>query len=359
VRLAGLSRIIVILYASVNTSNLFPFTEYWWVYAAFIVFISLVLLLDLGVFHKKAHTVSFKEASIWSVIWVALALIVNYLFYQHALHKLQGQAQLGLFSTAYAEATARRLGLEFFTGYVVEEILSIDNIFLFIIVFNYFNIPSLYYHRVLFYGILGAVVFRGIFISLGAWLVHYEWVMLVFGAFLIFTGVKIVLIPQQKLDPNKVPLAIKLLNKILPITNQLHEQRFFVKLSGIWHATPLLAALVFIEATDVIFALDSVPAIFAITKEPLIVFLSNMLAVLGLRSLFFLLSAAVTAFYYLRHGVGLILIFIGSKMTILKELFHDQLPITASLAVIGVILASCILLSMLKSRKNKFLQAQI
>ncbi len=224
-------------------------------------------------------------------------------------------------------------GVEFLTGYI-EKSLSVDNIFIFVLVFSYFAIPSKYQHRVLFYGILGALVFRAIFIAIGSALMQYHWVIVVFGVFLILTGLKMMFAPEKGLEPDKNPL-IRLFRRFVPLTPQMHDEKFFVRLNNIWHATPLFVALLFLEATDVIFAVDSVPAIFALTKEPLIVFTSNIFAILGLRSMYFMLAGAVDKFYMLKYGLAVVLIFVGSKMTWLNSWYGGKFPVSYSLGIIS------------------------
>ena len=311
----------------------FPFAEYWLFYAAFCAFVLLLLALDLGVFHRQAHVVSFRESATWSVVWIALALAFNYAFYTYAV------SQFG------AEAGAR-LGLEFLTGYIVEKSLAVDNIFVFVLVFAYFSIPPVYQHRVLFYGIIGALVFRAIFIALGAALMQYRAVVLLFGVFLLVTGVKMLWAPERKVEPEKNPL-VRLFRRAMPVTPELHGPRFLVKLGGRWHATPLLVALVFLELSDIIFAVDSVPAIFAISREPFIVFTSNVFAILGLRAMYFLLAGAVERFHLLTYGLACILIFVGLKMVWLNDLFDGKFPVTWSLAIIGLLLVGSIAASLL------------
>jgi tellurite resistance protein TerC len=225
----------------------------------------------------------------------------------------------------------------------------VDNIFVFIVVFTFFGIPAQYQHRVLFYGILGALIFRVIFIALGSVLMKFEWVIWVFGGFLILTGLKILFAPEKPMDPEKNP-ALRLLRRLVPIVPRFDGQKFFVVENGVRHGTPLLVALAAIEFSDIIFAVDSVPAIFAITSEPLVVFTSNIFAILGLRSMFFLLSGVVHKFRYLKYGLGLVLIFVGLKMAWLNELTGGKFPITWSLGIIGAILASSIVASLVFSR---------
>jgi len=326
---------------------LFPFADYWWFYAGFTLFVLGMLALDLGVFHKESHEVNFKEALIWSIVWVSLAMVFCYGFWQYAQWKLPQDPRLLAAGLTAAQATllANQTGLEFLTGYVVEKSLSVDNVFVFVVVFTYFAIPAKYQHRVLFYGILGALIFRIIFISLGAVLMQFHWVIWLFGAFLILTGIKILFAPEKPIDPEKNPV-IRLLRKMIPVSPQLDGQNFFTRKNGILHATPLFVCLVFLEVTDIIFAVDSVPAIFAITKEPLIVFTSNVFAILGLRAMFFMLAGVMHKFRFLKYGLGLILVFVGLKMVWLNEAFDGKFPITWSLGIIGTLLTISIVASL-------------
>jgi len=326
--------------------QMFPFVDYWWFYAAFTALVLLLLALDLGVFHRKAHEVSFREATIWSVVWVALALTCNYLFYQYALWKLPQDPRLAGLPGFDPEAAARQVGLEFLTGYLIEKALSVDNIFVFVLVFGYFAIPAKYQHRVLFFGIIGALLFRAVFIGLGATLLQYKWVVVLFGVFLIVTGVKMLLVPAKGIDPEKNRL-ISLFRRFMPFTTRLEGQRFFVRLGKRLHATPLFAALLFVEMSDIVFALDSVPAIFAITREPLIVFVTNVLAILGLRALYFVLAGAVERFYMLKYALAFVLMFVGLKMSWLNEAFGGKFPIEWSLGIIGSLVLSSLILSLI------------
>ncbi len=313
--------------------ELFPFSEYWWFYLGFVGLVVLLLALDLGVFHRKAHAVGFKEAATWSVIWITLSLIFNFALYNYALWKFSGDPRLLALPGFDPGAAAWRVSLEFLTGYVIEKALSVDNIFVFVMVFSYFGIPAKYQHRVLFYGILGALVFRAIFVAIGASLMQYYWVVILFGVFLIFTGIKILVAKEKPVDPEK-NFLIRLLRRLLPVTPELQGGKFFSRVNGRTFATPLLIALIFLEATDIVFAVDSVPAIFAVTSEPLIVFTSNIFAILGLRALFFMLAGAVDKFYLLKYGLGAVLLFVGLKMVWLNQLFDGHFPIWLSLGII-------------------------
>ncbi|HZH90273.1 MAG TPA: TerC family protein [Pyrinomonadaceae bacterium] len=326
--------------------ELFPFADYWWFYLGFTGFVLLLLALDLGVFHRQAHEVSFREAATWSVVWVALALSFNFLLYQYALWKFPQDPRLTAIPGFDPSDAAWRVSLEFLAGYIVEKSLSVDNIFVFVLVFGYFAIPAKYQHRVLFYGIIGALIFRAVFIALGSALMQYHWVVVVFGAFLIITGIKMMFAPEKGVEPEK-NLLIRLFRRFVPITPELHGQRFLVRSNGVLHATPLFVALLFLEATDVIFAVDSVPAIFALTSEPLIVFTSNIFAILGLRALYFMLAGAIDKFHMLKYGLALVLIFVGLKMVWLNDLFGGKFPITLSLGIISAIIAMSVVLSLL------------
>jgi tellurite resistance protein TerC len=318
--------------------TLFPFADYWWFYGLFLVFVLAMLALDLGVFNRKAHVVTFKEASTWSIVWVVLALVFNYLFYQYSLSK-------------FGIETAQTLALEFLTGYVIEYSLSIDNIFVFVLVFSYFAIPAKYKHRVLFYGILGALIFRAIFIALGSVLMQFHFVIYIFGAFLIITGIKMMFSHSGKIEPEK-NFLIRTFKRFMPVTHTIEGKSFFVKEKGITHATPLFIALLFLEATDIIFAVDSVPAIFAITKEPLIVFTSNIFAILGLRSMYFMLAGAVDKFHLLKYGLSVVLIFVGLKMVWLNDYYGGKFPISYSLGFILGTIALSVIASLLFPNKN-------
>lgn len=330
---------------------LFPFSEYWWFYAAFTGFVLLLLVFDLGVFHRKAHKVSFKEAAVWSVIWVTLSLGFNYALYKYALWKFPQDPRLTSIPGFDPEAAAERVGLEFLAGYIVEKSLSVDNIFVFVVVFSYFAIPALYQHRVLFYGIIGALGFRAIFIAIGSALIQYHWVILVFGGFLILTGIKMMFGKEKPLEPDRNPL-IRLFRKLMPVTKERHGQKFFVVIEKVVHATPLFIALLVVEMTDVIFAIDSVPAIFALTAEPMIVFTSNIFAILGLRSLYFMLADAVDKFHLLKYGLALVLIFVGLKMVWLNGLYDGKFPISISLGVIIAVITASIILSLLFPKRH-------
>lgn len=329
---------------------LFPFAEYWWFYVAFTAFVFVVLALDLGVFHREAHEVGFREALTWSVVWVVLALLFGWCFYSYAAWKFPQDPRLMALPGFDPSAAAWQSGLEYLTGYIIEKSLAVDNIFVFVVVFTFFAIPAKYQHRVLFYGIIGALFFRIIFIALGSVLMQYKWIVIIFGVFLIATGLKILFAPEKPIDPTKNPL-IRLLKKFLPVTPHLEGQKFFVRKEGVLFATPLFVALCFIEVSDIIFAVDSVPAIFAITTDTFVVYTSNIMAVLGLRALYFALSAMIDRFHYLKHALAAVLIFIGSKIFVSDFLLDEgKFPPVASLAVTFGLIAAGIAWSLWKTR---------
>jgi tellurite resistance protein TerC len=295
---------------------------------SFIVVILFLLAIDLGIFQRKAHEVRVKEAACWSIVWIALSLCFGFWIYHHF---------------------GRQQGLEFFAGYLIEYALSVDNIFVFILIFSYFAVPGRLHHRVLFWGILGALIMRAAFILAGAALINsFHWAIYIFGAFLIFTGGKIMLQGDAEVNPEQNPV-VKLFQKLIPITSGFESGNFFLRDKGKWFATPLALVLVTVEATDLVFATDSIPAIFGVTQDAFIVYTSNVCAILGLRSLYFLLAAVIKRFTYLGTGLGLVLIFIGIKMLISGFL---HIPIVWSLSIVAAILACSIVISVLFPPKN-------
>jgi tellurite resistance protein TerC len=298
------------------------------IWLGFIAFVILMLVLDLGVFNRKEHEVKIKEALIWSAVWISLALVFNY-----GIYLFMGKVK----------------ALEFLTGYLIEKSLSIDNLFVFIMLFGFFDVKPKYQHKVLFWGILGALVLRAIFIFAGVALIEkFHWIIYIFGAFLIFSGIKMLFPEEKKTDPDKNPL-VKLFKKFFPVTNQMHEGRFFVKISAKTFATPLFVALLVVEFSDLIFAVDSIPAILAISSDTFIIFTSNVFAILGLRSLYFALAGITKYFHLLSYGLAAILVFVGVKMLI-AGFFH--IPIFVSLFTILGILVVSVLLSMAFPQKE-------
>ncbi len=297
---------------------------FWIIFNAFVL---VMLALDLGVFHRKIHEVKVKEALTWTFIWIFLALVFNTIIYYW-----KGQQQ----------------ALEFFTGYLVEKALSIDNIFVFIMIFTYFQTPSIYHHKILFWGIIGALIMRVIFIFAGVALMEkFHFTIYIFGALLIYTGYKMFFHNNTKIHPEKNPV-IRFFKKFMPVTPDLHEDKFFTKLNGRRYATPLFLVLILIETTDLIFAVDSIPAILAITQDQFIVYTSNVFAILGLRSLYFALAGVVHRFWLLSYGLAVVLVFVGIKM-LLVDVY--KIPIEWSLLFIAVIIAGSIFFSL--KFKNK------
>ena len=328
-------------------ARLFPFDEVWWVYILATLIISALLAIDLGFFHKQAHRVSMREATSFAVVWVAVALAFNVLLYFWSLSFLASHPPVGI----SVPDAAKRTALEFLAGYVVEYSLSVDNIFVFVVVLTYFGVPAAFQHRVLFFGILGALVFRGVFIALGAALLQFEWVVWAFGAFLVFTGAKMMTGGEEgPVEPHE-RWVIRQFRRRFPVTGEFRGHSFFVRHDGRLHATPLFVCLLFLEMTDILFAVDSVPAIFGLTREPFVVFTSNIFAILGLRNLYFLLAGAVDKFHLLKYGLGAVLVFVGLKMTVLNRLWHGQFPISWSLGIIVGVIGASIALSLLFPQK--------
>jgi len=295
----------------------------------FNVFILGLLALDLGLFHRRAHAVSIREAAAWSTFWVVLSLLFN----------------LGIYLLV-----GRDEALEFLTGYLIEKSLAVDNLFVFILIFSYFGVPAAYQHRVLFWGILGALVMRAAFILAGSYVLqHYDWVFYVFGALLVVTGARMAIRDDDAMDPAN-SRVLRVARRLLPVTVGFRGTHFFVRENGRLLATPLLLVLILIEFSDLIFAIDSIPAIFAITLDPFIVYTSNVFAILGLRSMYFLLAGIIHRFVYLRYALAFVLVFVGVKMLI-EDIFH--IPILASLGVIAVALVVGVLVSLRASRGER------
>ncbi|MEX1238201.1 MAG: TerC family protein [Cyclobacteriaceae bacterium] len=296
-------------------------------WTAFNIFVLGMLALDLGIFHKKSAEISVRDALLWTGIWITLAMAFNFFVFHYF---------------------GREQAIEFFTGYIIEKSLSVDNIFVIIMIFSYFQVPSAYQHKVLFWGILGALVMRVIFIFAGIELIHrFHWLIYVFGGFLIFTGLRMVLAAEVKLVPEKNPV-VKLIRRFLPVTASFEGDNFFVmKQAKLW-ATPLFVVVILIETTDLIFAVDSIPAILAITDNPFIVYTSNVFAILGLRSLYFALSGIEKYFHFLKYGLAAILIFVGTKMALAD---YYKIPIEISLIVIVSLLIVAIIASMMFPQK--------
>jgi tellurite resistance protein TerC len=292
----------------------------------FIVLVFILLALDLGVFHRKAHVIKMKEAILLSLFWISIAVMFNIVIY----------FQFG-----------EQKAFEFLTGYVIEKALSVDNLFVFLMVFSYFHVSSVYQHKILFWGILGALIMRAIFIAAGVTLIEqFHAVIYIFGAFLVITGIKMALMGDKKIEPEKNPV-LRYLRKVVPIAENYHDDKFFIKRVGKYFATPLFVVLVVVESTDIIFAVDSIPAILAITIDPFIVYTSNVFAILGLRALYFALAGVMPMFYYLNYGLSAILAFVGTKMLISD---YYEVPIMVSLGVVAAILITSVSLSVIRAR---------
>ncbi len=299
-----------------------------WLWVGFNVFVLAMLALDLGVFHRKAHIVTLKESLTWTVVWICLALVFNAGVWHY-----------------YGSQKA----LEFFTGYVIEKSLSVDNVFVFALLFSYFAVPQLYQHKVLFWGILGALVMRAIMIALGAALItKFAWIIYVFGGFLILTGIKMIVKREEEIHPENNPV-VKWFKKLMPVTPEYRGDKFFIREKGILMATPLFVVLLLVEISDLIFAVDSIPAIFAVTKDPFIVYTSNVFAILGLRSLYFALAGVMDKFHYLKIGLGVVLTFVGMKMILAHTAW--KIDTMLSLVIIVLILATSVVWSLVKPKK--------
>ena len=300
-----------------------------WLWIGFNVFVLIMLALDLGVFHRKTHVVTLKESVTWTAVWVVMALLFN----------------LGI-----AHFMGNEKGLEFFTGYVIEKSLSVDNVFIFALLFSYFAVPALYQHKVLFWGVFGALVMRAIMIALGAKLIaEFAWIIYVFGAFLVLTGVKMIVKREEEIHPERNPV-VRFFKRYIPTTSDFRGDKFFVRENGVLMATPLFVVLILVEISDLIFAVDSIPAIFAVTKDPFIVYTSNVFAILGLRSLYFALAGVLDKFHYLKVGLGVVLSFVGVKMLLAHSTWKIDTHI--SLGVIIVVLAASVVASLVWPKKS-------
>ncbi len=297
-----------------------------WAWVALLVIVLVMLAIDLFM-HKSAHVIAVKEAAIWSGIWVGVSVIVGVIIWFYY---------------------GSEFGLQFFTGYVIEKSLSVDNVFVWALIFSFFAVPPRYQHRVLFYGVLGALVFRAIFIAAGAVMIaSASWVLYIFGAFLVFTGIKMLLQRDEHFDVSESK-TLKVFRKFVKSTDEFDGQKFFTRRNGVLLATPLLAVLVVVEVTDIIFAVDSIPAIFAVTQEPFLVFSSNALAILGLRAMYFLLADLIHRFIYLKLGLSLVLIWVGVKM-IIGHAFFD-IPTVISLGVVIALIAGSVIASLIATK---------
>ena len=302
------------------------FVEPLWLWSGFALFVLTMLILDLGVFHRNSHEVKLREAIVWSVVWVSLAL---------------------LFAAGVLFFSGGEKGLAFLTGYLIEWSLSVDNIFVFLLIFSFFAVPEQYQHKVLFWGILGALVMRAAMIAVGAALIEeFHWVIYVFGALLVLSGARMAFQKDTGLKPTENPL-VRLFKRFAPVTDSYHGDKFFVALGKVRYATPLFVALLMVESADLMFAVDSVPAIFGVTTDPFIVYTSNVFAIMGLRSLYFALSGVMHRFHYLKLGLSLILVFVGLKMLVSGFL---HIPTLLSLGVVIGVLALSVIASLIKPR---------
>ncbi len=318
-----------------------------WAWVGFLVVVLGLLALDLGVFHRSAHAVSIREAATWTTVWISLSLLFN----------------VGIYFWGGPEPA-----IAFLTGYLVEYSLSVDNIFIFVLLFTYFRVPAAYQHRVLFWGILGALIMRGIMILLGAALIErFEWIIYIFGAFLVFTGIRMGLSrEEEEIHPEGNPL-VRLARRFIPVTHEMHGEKFFVKLDGRTFATPLFIVLLIVESTDLIFAVDSIPAIFGITTDPFLIFTSNVCAILGLRSLYFLLAGVMDKFHYLKLGLAFVLTFVGVKMLLpfltgffVPQVFDHPVHVdnVVSLGVIASTLLIAVIASLIRARRLEVSEAE-
>lgn len=308
-----------------------------WMWGVFLVFVLVMLALDLFVFGgRHAHKVSVKEAAIWSLVWFSLALLFNAGLWWYL-------------SGTVGEDIANRKALEFFTGYLIEKSLSVDNVFVFLLIFSAFHVAAEYQRRVLIYGVLGAIIMRAIMILAGAWLVReFNWVLYIFGAFLVITGIRMLVMAEKTPDLEQNPV-LKFARKHLRITSEMHGEKFSVMKDGVRWFTPLFLVLILIEASDLVFAVDSIPAIFAITTDPFIVFTSNIFAILGLRALYFLLADVADRFHLLKYGLAMVLTFIGTKMLI-APWYH--VPVAASLSIVAVLIGGSVIASLIATRNK-------
>jgi tellurite resistance protein TerC len=308
-----------------------------WHWAGFIVCILFFLALDLGVFHRRAHVVEFKEALAWTSVWFSMAMLFALL-----LKPLRGDAE----------------ALEFLTGYIIELSLSMDNVFVIALIFSYFRVPPQYQHRVLFWGIIGALIMRGIMIALGAALIHrFVWTLYIFGAFLVFTGIKMLFVRDEGVHPER-NIVLRIARRFFPVSRDFEGQKFTTQWQGKFALTPMALVLLMVETTDLIFAVDSIPAIFAVTKKPFIVFTSNVFAILGLRSLYFVLAGAIRYFRYLKVGLSFVLVFVGIKMLLdphdaTPEWYQLDIPVFFSLLMVAGIIGMSIVCSIVATHREK------
>jgi tellurite resistance protein TerC len=327
--------------------HIFPFATFWPVYLLFAVGVSLVLWLSLRTFGRKAHEVSIREATVSALSWFGLALLFNVFLYFFTWWHLEHDPATVQALGATPDVLARQTALEFLSGYLLEKSLAVDNLFVFIVIFRFFSVAPQYQQRVLFYGLFGAIALRAVFIAMGSVVMDIPWVVIMFGLFLIYQGIGVLRGKEPEIHPenNKI---LKILKRFIPLSNSLDGQKFFTKVDGRWLATPLFITLIFVEITDIMFAFDSVPAIFGLTREPMVVFTSNIFAVIDLRALYFLLAAFISRFHYLSYGLSFVLIFIGLKMALFDEFLHMKVPTEVSLMIVLTLIVGSIILSLVK-----------
>jgi tellurite resistance protein TerC len=330
-----------------STPHIFPFAEFWPAYLVFGVIVAVILAISIRRQSGKVHEVSIREASVTALSWFVVALVFNVILYLCTLGHLRLNPAIAAAHSSTPEALALQTALEFLSGYLVEKSLAVDNLFVFLVIFRFFSVPTQYQQRVLFYGLFGALVLRAIFIAMGAVAMDIPLVVIFFGLFLVYQGIEVMRGKEPEIDPEH-NRTLKLLNRFLPISKTMEGERFFTKVGGRWMVTPLFVTLVFVEITDIMFAFDSVPAIFGLTKEPLVVFTSNIFAVIDLRALYFLLAAFISRFHYLSVGLSFVLVFIGAKMAIFDGLLHYEIPTVVSLIVVLGLIVGSILLSLVK-----------
>ena len=305
------------------------------IWVAFNIFVVAMLTLDLGVFHRRAHVVKIKEALLWSGFWITLALLFNLLVYFWR---------------------GPETALQFLTGYLIEKSLSVDNLFVFLLIFSYFRVPALHQHKVLFWGILGALIMRAVFIFTGVTLIQrFHWVLYIFGAFLVISGIKMGLQKDKEIHPERNPV-LRLFRRFMPVTDDYQESKFFIRRASRYLATPLFIVLLVVETTDVIFAVDSIPAILGITLDPFIVYTSNVFAILGLRALYFALAGLMRLFHYLHYGLSAILVFVGVKM-LLADIY--EIPVAVALGVVASILLISVTASIIRPRKEEVVPTSV
>jgi tellurite resistance protein TerC len=334
------------------STHIFPFASFWPVYLIFIFGVSVVLWASVRAFARRAHEVSLREAGVSALSWFAIALLFNVGLYFFTLWHLNANPNISVALGSSPDALARQTALEFLSGYLLEKSLAVDNLFVFIVIFRFFSVAAEYQQRVLFYGLFGAIALRAVFIAMGAVVMEIPWVVIFFGFFLIYQGIAVMRGKEPELHPEKNRI-LKLLNRYLPVSKSFDGQKFFSKVDGRWAVTPLFITLIFIELTDIVFAFDSVPAIFGLTREPLVVFTSNIFAVIDLRALYFLLAAFIARFHYLNYGLSFVLVFIGIKMAFLDEILHIKLPTEVSLLVVLVLIVGSIILSLVKPPRSE------